>query len=634
MKIEMRGFAPLSREVDVVAGAQAAVWELALLSFEEITKGLPPPVSQAAPAASAAPAGNNTIRAQGGRGTVTAAPPGQGFQRAGVTAPARPAAAAPAGAPPAAEQPPADANAANDGFLVNGSVNNGAASPFAQFAAFGNNRRRPGALYNAQFGVTASSSAWDAKSYSLTGQQTAVPDYHNLQFVGMFQGPLRIPRLLPNRGPNLFLGYQRSTDDRATTASQRMPTGLERNGDFSQTVDGLGRPITVTDPLTGQPFANNTIPRDRISPEAAALLGYYPRPTLASNVGYNYQAPILSAIRTDSFQSRVTQVVNQRNQIFGTGSYLRSTVECDLAVRLCRSDADREYRRRGELEPPRLAVPADANSLPVHETVHNRHAVLCQPRQRVWRGRNHRQQPGSHQLGATVVILLERRRTLGRTATTIRRDDPHRRRRGLPLPRTAQLHHRRRRPSSSDRHSVAAEPARLVRVHRRRDRARFRRLPPRHADDGGDCVRQRRQILPRLLVRRVHHRRLAHRTVLHGDGRCALGIRGAADRVAVAPGESRRRLRLHGSAAGAVIEPDRRGDGRDVCELADAAGQGWHSASAGPRLASDSRLVARGARRATASIEIPTCISRSRRCSRSSRRSRRRSASPTARRIR
>src|SRR5687768_3330757 len=155
IKIEMRGFAPLSREVNVVAGAQAAVWELSLLSFEEITKGLPPPVSQAAPAASAATATNGTIRAQGGRGTVTTAPAGQGFQRAGVTAPTRPAAAAPAAAPPAAEQPPADANAANDGFLVNGSVNNGAASPFAQFAAFGNNRRRPGALYNAQFGVTA-----------------------------------------------------------------------------------------------------------------------------------------------------------------------------------------------------------------------------------------------------------------------------------------------------------------------------------------------------------------------------------------------------------------------------------------------------------------------------------------------
>ena len=326
IKIEMRGFAPLSRDVNVIAGAQAAVWELALLPFEEITKGLPPPVSQAA-SSPGAPAAASTIRAQGGRGTVTTAPAGQGFQRAGVTAQAAPPAAAAAAARPSGpEPPPADANAANDGFLVNGSVNNGAASPFAQFAAFGNNRRRPGALYNAQAGLTVSSSAWDARNYSFTGQPTSVPTYNNLHFVGMFQGPLRIPRLLPNRGPNLFVGYQRTNDDNATTASQRMPTGLERNGDFSQTVDGLGRPITVSDPLTGQPFANNTIPRDRISPEAAALLAYYPRPTLDSPQGLNYQASILSAVRTDSVQSRVTQIVNQRNQVFGTGQYSRSTI--------------------------------------------------------------------------------------------------------------------------------------------------------------------------------------------------------------------------------------------------------------------------------------------------------------------
>jgi hypothetical protein len=236
--IELRGFAPLTREITVAPGAQAAVWELALLSFAEITKGLPPPVSQAA-ATSSAPAASGTIRAQGGRGTVTTAPPGQGFQRAGVTAQAQPPAAAAAAAarPPAAAaaaaEPPADANAANDGFLVNGSVNNGAASPFAQFAAFGNNRRRPGALYNAQFGVLSSNSAWDAKNYSMTGQPTNVPDYYNVHLIGMFQGPLRIPRVLRN-GPNLFIGYQRTNDDYATTQSQRMPTSLERNGNFSQ----------------------------------------------------------------------------------------------------------------------------------------------------------------------------------------------------------------------------------------------------------------------------------------------------------------------------------------------------------------------------------------------------------------
>ena len=166
----------------------------------------------------------------------------------------------------------------------------------------------------------------------MTGQPTLQPSYYNLHLIGMFQGPLRIPRVLRN-GPNVFVGYQRTNDDNAITQSQRMPTALERNGDFSQTVDALGRAVQVNDPATGSPFPGNTIPRERISPEAAALLGYYPRPTVDSPQGLNYQAPILSAIRQDSVQSRVTQVINQRNQIFGTGAYQRSTTSATTLFR-------------------------------------------------------------------------------------------------------------------------------------------------------------------------------------------------------------------------------------------------------------------------------------------------------------
>ena len=198
----------------------------------------------------------------------------RGCDRAGAAACCRAAAAAQPAAPPA--EPPADANAANDGFLVNGSVNNGAASPFAQFAAFGNNRRRPGALYNAQFGMLANSSAWDAKPYSMTGQQTVAAETTTTCTCRHVPGTAADPARADQRGPNLFLGYQRTNDDNAITQSQRMPTTLERNGDFSQTVDGLGRPVTVNDPLTGQPFPGNTIPRDRISPEAACAARLLP----------------------------------------------------------------------------------------------------------------------------------------------------------------------------------------------------------------------------------------------------------------------------------------------------------------------------------------------------------------------
>src|SRR4029453_6776896 len=82
-------------------------------------------------------------------------------------------------------------------------------------------------------------------------------------------------------------------------------------------------------PITGLPFANNTIPQDRISPQANALLGYYPLPSREGDGRYNYEVPILSVMRQDSLQSRLTQNVNQRNQVFGAVSYQRTSTDAN-----------------------------------------------------------------------------------------------------------------------------------------------------------------------------------------------------------------------------------------------------------------------------------------------------------------
>ncbi len=75
----------------------------------------------------------------------------------------------------------------------------------------------------------------------------------------------------------------------------RVPTTLERMGDFSQStqvVNGVTVPVTIYDPATGLPvngnnLANATTP---ISPQALALLQYYPAPNIATNAqGYNYE---------------------------------------------------------------------------------------------------------------------------------------------------------------------------------------------------------------------------------------------------------------------------------------------------------------------------------------------------------
>ena len=160
---------------------------------------------------------------------------------------------------------------AAEGFLVNGSVNNAAASPFAQSRAFGNNRPGQRSLYNGGFGFTFGTAALDARPFSFSAERAPRPDYTDMQFTGSIGGPFKIPGVR-NR-PVFFAGYQHSTDHNAIAQSAVMPTLKERAGDFSAARE-------IRDPETGRPFPGNVIPGSRISPQAAALLAYFPAPNV------------------------------------------------------------------------------------------------------------------------------------------------------------------------------------------------------------------------------------------------------------------------------------------------------------------------------------------------------------------
>jgi hypothetical protein len=302
--IEMRGFALLGRTFAIDEGTPSSTWELELLSFEDITRR---------------GSSSTGIRTQDVPLAGLETGPAVGFERAAVTE------TTPGPVLPGLDPDDGQAAAAADGFLINGSVNNSAASPFAQPAAFGNNRRRPGALYSAIVGALANTSAWDARPFSLTGVGAPRPDYSNVHVLATFAGPVKLPRLR-NR-LNVFAGYQQTRDDTAIAETALMPTSLERSGDFSQSLDAFGRPIQIVDPATGRPFPGSVIASDRISPQAAALLGYYPLPRHDATAGYNYEASILAAERQDSVQSRVIQIIDTRNQLSGMFAYQRTARE-------------------------------------------------------------------------------------------------------------------------------------------------------------------------------------------------------------------------------------------------------------------------------------------------------------------
>jgi trimeric autotransporter adhesin len=352
IRVEMLCFEPIEKEVAVGPSAPAPAWELKLLPFEAIKASAPPPpppstpaaTTSATPAPGATPAKTETVavapaaKLPKGLKLPKGVPPPQaantnsGFQRAQANASgdgARPPenssngsnAAAAQSAP--VETAPASA-APSDGFLVNGSVNNGASTPFAQSAAFGNNRRGPRSLYNSSLGLTFGNAFWDARSYSITGQDTPKPGYSHVQGMASFGGPIRIPRLVTRNGPNLVLNYQWTRNRNANTQPGRMPTAAERIGDFSQSLNALGKPVTVIDPTTGTPFAGNIVPQNRISPQALSLLSYYPLPNFTGSNQYNYQVPLVGSTHSDTLQGRINKAIGRKNNINANGAMMSS----------------------------------------------------------------------------------------------------------------------------------------------------------------------------------------------------------------------------------------------------------------------------------------------------------------------
>jgi hypothetical protein len=143
----------------------------------------------------------------------------------------------------------------------------------------------------------------DARPFSVTGVRPPKPSYTALQGNGTMQANVRFPWL--RNAINLTLGYQGESATNANVQSARLPTDLERVGDFSQTLDVRGQPVRLVDPVTRQPFAGSVLPANRISPQAAALLNYYPRADSGTSDRFNYQAPVLTATRQNGFRSRV-----------------------------------------------------------------------------------------------------------------------------------------------------------------------------------------------------------------------------------------------------------------------------------------------------------------------------------------
>src|SRR5215831_7929062 len=106
--------------------------------------------------------------------------------------------------------------------------------------------------------------------------------FYRYDYPGYYMGgPVLIPGLLKSREKLFFFWSQEYLPRTTPTPLGRLmfPTALERQGDFSQTVDTNGTVIQILDPLNNRsPFPGNVIPANRIDKAGQGLLNVFPLP--------------------------------------------------------------------------------------------------------------------------------------------------------------------------------------------------------------------------------------------------------------------------------------------------------------------------------------------------------------------
>ena len=106
----------------------------------------------------------------------------------------------------------------------------------------------------------------------------------------------------------------------------RVPTLLERAGDFSQSLDNNGDPIPqLLDPVTRQPLTGNKVPADRAYALGTTILNRYPLPnvTQVKGTNYNYEVPSGSLPTTDDLiqQPAIRLDYQMNSKLRFTGKY-------------------------------------------------------------------------------------------------------------------------------------------------------------------------------------------------------------------------------------------------------------------------------------------------------------------------
>ena len=164
-----------------------------------------------------------------------------------------------------------------------------------------------------------------ANGFFLNREGRPRPSFRYNQFGGTVGGPIKRDKTF------IFYGYEGLRWNQPSVARVTIPTALQRQGDFSQTMNAQGQRIVVYDPSTTRadtanpgryvrtPFPGNVLSQNRISPVAAKAIGFYPQPNAPGDPStdfFNFVYAGSSSIPKNDHSGRLDHNLGNKVKLF------------------------------------------------------------------------------------------------------------------------------------------------------------------------------------------------------------------------------------------------------------------------------------------------------------------------------
>ncbi|MBI1790087.1 MAG: TonB-dependent receptor [Acidobacteria bacterium] len=157
------------------------------------------------------------------------------------------------------------------------------------------------------------------------GRKERAPLRYNV-FGGVIGGPVRRDKTF------FFFAYEGSRRRDGAIRTLTVPTGAQKSGDFSGTLDARGALIPIYDPATTRAeggrmvrtqYPGNRIPADRFDPVALKLIPFYPlpnRPPDNLTGANNFRANYVNALTRNNYTAKLDHNLGSRDRL--TARYL------------------------------------------------------------------------------------------------------------------------------------------------------------------------------------------------------------------------------------------------------------------------------------------------------------------------